>query len=71
MSDDWRPTASLGALKSRAAMLAAAREFFAERGVLEVETPVLSAAAVSRTSPLAPRSRSRFLAVALIRIGRG
>jgi lysyl-tRNA synthetase class 2 len=28
-------------------MLAAAREFFAERGVLEVETPVLSAAAVS------------------------
>jgi lysyl-tRNA synthetase class 2 len=47
MSHDWRPTASLGALKSRAAMLAAAREFFAERGVLEVETPVLSAAAVS------------------------
>ena len=28
-------------------MLAAAREFFAERGVLEVETPALSAAAVS------------------------
>ena len=28
-------------------MLHAAREFFAERGVLEVETPVLSAAAVS------------------------
>ena len=28
-------------------MLAAAREFFAERGVLEVETPILSAAAVS------------------------
>jgi elongation factor P--(R)-beta-lysine ligase len=47
MSDDWRPTASLGALKNRAAMLAAARRFFAERGVLEVETPILSAAAVS------------------------
>jgi elongation factor P--(R)-beta-lysine ligase len=47
MSHDWRPTASLGALKGRAALLAAAREFFAERGVLEVETPVLSAAAVS------------------------
>ena len=31
----------------RAAMLAAAREFFATRGVLEVETPILSAAAVS------------------------
>jgi lysyl-tRNA synthetase class 2 len=43
----WRPTASLGVLQSRAAMLAAAREFFALRGVLEVETPILSAAAVS------------------------
>jgi lysyl-tRNA synthetase class 2 len=43
----WRPTASLDALQRRAAMLAAAREFFANRGVLEVETPVLSAAAVS------------------------
>jgi lysyl-tRNA synthetase class 2 len=43
----WRPTATLGALQRRAAMLAAAREFFAGRGVLEVETPVLSSAAVS------------------------
>jgi lysyl-tRNA synthetase class 2 len=43
----WRPTASLGALQRRAAMLAAARGFFASRGVLEVETPILSAAAVS------------------------
>ena len=43
----WRPTATLSALKHRAAMLAAAREFFADRGVLEVETPILSAAAVS------------------------
>ena len=31
----------------RAGMLAAAREFFAQRAVLEVETPILSAAAVS------------------------
>ncbi len=45
--NEWRPTAALSALKRRAAMLAAAREFFAVRGVLEVETPVLSAAAVS------------------------
>jgi lysyl-tRNA synthetase class 2 len=43
----WRPTAALNALQRRAAMLAAAREFFADRGVLEVETPVLSGAAVS------------------------
>jgi elongation factor P--(R)-beta-lysine ligase len=43
----WRPTASLDALRRRAAMLAAAREFFAGCGVLEVETPILSAAAVS------------------------
>jgi elongation factor P--(R)-beta-lysine ligase len=37
----------LSALHRRAAMLAAAREFFAGRRVLEVETPILSAAAVS------------------------
>ena len=43
----WRPTASLSALRQRAAMLAAARDFFAQRGVMEVETPILSAAAVS------------------------
>jgi elongation factor P--(R)-beta-lysine ligase len=43
----WRPTATLSALRHRAAMLAAARDFFAGRGVLEVETPILSSAAVS------------------------
>jgi len=43
----WRPSASPQALKVRAAMLAEARDFFARRGVLEVETPILSAAAVS------------------------
>src|SRR3984957_19461196 len=45
--NDWRPTAALSALERRAALLAAAREFFAVRGVLEVETPILSAAGVS------------------------
>ena len=40
---DWRPTAGLTAMKRRAAMLAGLRAFFAERGVLEVETPLLSA----------------------------
>ena len=40
---EWRPTAGLAALKRRATMLAELRAFFAERGVLEVETPLLSA----------------------------
>jgi lysyl-tRNA synthetase class 2 len=43
----WRPSATLAVLKQRAEMLARARDFFARRGVMEVETPVLSAAAVS------------------------
>jgi lysyl-tRNA synthetase class 2 len=38
---DWRPTATLAALHLRARLLAATRDFFARRGVLEVETPVL------------------------------
>lgn len=40
---EWRPTAGPTALKRRAAMLADLRAFFAEREVLEVETPLLSA----------------------------
>jgi lysyl-tRNA synthetase class 2 len=44
---DWRPTASLTNLRRRALMLARVREFFAERGVLEVETPVLSAGCIT------------------------
>ncbi len=43
----WRPTATQAALVQRARMLRTARAFFEQRGVLEVETPILSAAAVS------------------------
>ena len=41
---DWRPTADLDALRLRARLYAMIRAFFAERDVLEVETPMLSVA---------------------------
>ncbi|RDE19656.1 EF-P lysine aminoacylase GenX [Motiliproteus coralliicola] len=43
----WQPTASLEAIQARAELYAQIRSFFAERSVLEVDTPVLSQAAVS------------------------
>jgi len=44
---EWRPTASIAALEVRASMLRAAREYFAATRALEVDTPTLSAAAVT------------------------
>jgi lysyl-tRNA synthetase class 2 len=41
---DWRPTASHDALRLRAWLNRLIREFFHARGVLEVETPILSQA---------------------------
>ncbi len=42
MNDSWKPTASQTARKARANLLREIRKFFDNRGVLEVETPVLS-----------------------------
>lgn len=47
MSDAWRPTATLSAIRKRAEALRWTREFFHLRGVLEVETPAMVNAAVS------------------------
>jgi lysyl-tRNA synthetase class 2 len=44
VSDEWLPSASLESLRLRARLYAGIREFFSGRGVLEVETPILSAA---------------------------
>ncbi len=47
IADDWRPSAGLDVLRQRAAMLSRARAHFAASGALEVETPLLSRAAVT------------------------
>ena len=43
----WTPSCSLELLKERARVVQAIRKFFEERGVLEVETPILSRAAAT------------------------
>lgn len=44
---DWRPSCSVEALRARAALADEVRGFFAERGVLEVQTPVLGSHTVT------------------------
>jgi lysyl-tRNA synthetase class 2 len=61
---NWRPAASRQVLETRAALLIRIREFFAQRGVMEVETPVLSRARNSDpniNSMAIEASRQRFL----------
>jgi elongation factor P--(R)-beta-lysine ligase len=43
----WRPSASLESLRARARLYQQVRAFFAKRGVLEIEAPVMGAAAVT------------------------
>ena len=45
----WEPTCTVEALRARAEILGLIRAFFAERGVLEVQTPTLGRTSVSDT----------------------
>ena len=47
MTQHWRPTASLKNIKERARILNGIRAFFAQKNVLEVNTPVISPAAIT------------------------
>lgn len=67
MSESWRPAASIATLRARARLYAGLRDYFARHGVLEVETPILGAAATvdrhieSFATAAAPGSPQRWL----------
>ncbi|MFZ4833981.1 elongation factor P--(R)-beta-lysine ligase [Rouxiella sp. Mn2063] len=46
-TENWQPSASIANLLKRASIVAEIRRFFADRGVLEVETPTMSQATVT------------------------
>ena len=55
---DWRPGAGLDTLQLRATLMARIRRFFHERGVLEVDTPLLATAAT--TDPAIESFHTRY-----------
>ena len=57
---NYRPTCDIKALKARAKMYAQIRQFFAEREVLEVETPILSQAGVTDVHLASVQAQGRF-----------
>lgn len=63
---DWRPRGARARWERRAAIVASLRNFFAARGVLEVETPILAACgsmdpAIASFSTTGPDGRVRWL----------
>ena len=69
--EQWRPSAPIKNLLARAKILAEIRSFFTDRGLLEVETPVLSEFGVTDlhlstfstqfVAPFAPQSKTLWL----------
>ncbi|MGC7560978.1 elongation factor P--(R)-beta-lysine ligase [Pasteurella sp. PK-2025] len=69
--ENWQPSASINHLLARAKIIAEIRRFFTDRGLLEVETPVLSEFGVTDvhlstfstqfTSPFAEQSKTLWL----------